>query len=297
MKNYSSVLIICNPNAMRGNIDEVLPHIKKRLSLRYSKVDSITSQSDDGAEELANKNAGKYDIILSCGGDGTLHQVVNGVMQTEFRPLIGILPFGTCNDVARTLKIPFDLDKAIDCVLRLNTTNYDILTDGDRFITYSLATGYLTKVSYSAKSNLKKKVGRFAYVISALKYIFKFNSLPFTFTIDGERVHGKFSYVMFINSESVGGFPLNKGENLHNGMFKVVLIKRTKYKIGSFFNFLKLFIRGVSKIKKSKNIIVKDAREVIIENHSNEPFALDGEKVKFLRKTISVNSTLTLIKK
>lgn len=297
MKNYSSVLIICNPNAMRGKIDEVLPHIKKRLSLRYSKVDSITSQSDDGAEELANKNAGKYDIILSCGGDGTLHQVVNGVMQTEFRPLIGILPYGTCNDVARTLKIPFKLDKAIDCVLRLNTTNYDLMTDGITFISYSLATGYLTKVSYSAKSNLKKKVGRFAYVLSALKYIFKFNSLPFTITADGERIHGKFAYIMLINSESVGGFLLNKGENLHNGMFKLVLIKQTKFKIGSFFNFLKIFIRGIRRLKNSKNVIVKDVKNVIIENHSNEPFALDGEKIKFLRKEINTNTSLTFIKK
>ena len=297
MKNYSSVLIICNPNAMRGKIDEVLPHIKKRLSLRYSKVDSITSQSDDGAEELANKNAGKYDIILSCGGDGTLHQVVNGVMQTEFRPLIGILPYGTCNDVARTLKIPFILDKAIDCVLRLNTTNYDLMTDGTTFISYSLATGYLTKVSYSAKSNLKKKVGRFAYVLSALKYIFKFNSLPFTITADGERIHGKFAYIMLINSESVGGFLLNKGENLHNGMFKLVLIKQTKFKIGSFFNFLKIFIRGIRRLKNSKNVIVKDVKNVIIENHSNEPFALDGEKTKFLRKEINTNTSLTFIKK
>lgn len=297
MKNYSSVLIICNPNAMRGKIDEVLPHIKKRLSLRYSKVDSITSQSDDGAEELANKNAGKYDIILSCGGDGTLHQVVNGVMQTEFRPLIGILPYGTCNDVARTLKIPFKLDKAIDCVLRLNTTNYDLMTDGTTFISYSLATGYLTKVSYSAKSNLKKKVGRFAYVLSALKYIFKFNSLPFTITADGERIHGKFAYIMLINSESVGGFLLNKGENLHNGMFKLVLIKQTKFKIGSFFNFLKIFIRGIRRLKNSKNVIVKDVKNVIIENHSNEPFALDGEKTKFLRKEINTNTSLTFIKK
>ena len=182
-------------------------------------------------------------------------------------------------------------------MLRLNTTNYDLMTDGITFISYSLATGYLTKVSYSAKSNLKKKVGRFAYVLSALKYIFKFNSLPFTITADGERIHGKFAYIMLINSESVGGFLLNKGENLHNGMFKLVLIKQTKFKIGSFFNFLKIFIRGIRRLKNSKNIIVKDVKNVIIENHSNEPFALDGEKIKFLRKEINTNTPLTFIKK
>ncbi len=296
MKNYSSVLIIYNPNAMRGKIDEFMPKIKQRLLLRYDVVDCMTSPKIDGALELSMKHAGKYDIVVSCGGDGTLHQVVNGIIKSGHNPLIGILPYGTCNDVASTLKIPKNLDKAIDCLLRLNTTKYDLLFDGSNYITYSLATGYLTRSTYSATNNSKRKFGRFAYFLNALKYVFKFKSLPLTVTVDGERIHGKFIYCMLINSEYAGGFRLNKGEDLANERTKLVLIKKTKA-LGGFINFFKLFFFGVNSIKKSKNVIVMDAKNVVIENHSNAPFTMDGEKLNFLKKELSANYQITFIKK
>ncbi len=280
---------------MRGKIDEFMPKIKQRLLLRYDVVDCMTSPKTDGALELSMKHAGKYDIVVSCGGDGTLHQVVNGVIKNGHNPLIGILPFGTCNDVASTLKIPKNLDKAIDCLLRLNTTKYDLLFDGTNYISYSLATGYLTNSTYSATNNSKRKFGRFAYFLNALKYVFKCKSLPLTVTIDNERIHGKFIYCMLINGEYAGGFRLNKNENLANEKVKVVLIKKTKA-LGGFINFFKMFFFGLRSIRKSKNVIVMDANDIIIENHSNAPFTMDGEKVNFLKKELSANYQITFIK-
>lgn len=295
MKNYSSLLIIYNPNALKGKIDEHLPQIKQRLVLRYSVVDSMPTPKS-GAEDLAYKYANKYDIIVSCGGDGTLHQVVNGVMKSGASPLIGILPFGSCNDVARSLKIPFDETKAVDCLLRLNTTNYDIMFDGTEYLTYSLATGYLTQVGFSTPKKFKRKLGRFSYFLAGLTYIFKYPTLPLTITCDGERIHGKFSYMMLINGEFAGGFNLNKGEDLSNGKVKLVLIKHEHGLMG-WFSFIKMLLSGIKSVVKKKNVIVKDVTTVEIENHSNSTFSLDGEKSNFLKKKLSVNSTIRLIKK
>ena len=294
MKQPNSLLIIYNPTAMKGKIDEHLPQIKQRLSMRFSVVDAITSPTPDGTEELAYKNASKYDIIVSCGGDGTLHQVVNGVMKSGANTIVGILPFGSCNDVARTLKIPLNLDKAIDCILRLNTTNYDLMFDGSEYITYSLTTGYLTGVSYSSPSKLKKKFGRFSYVLSAIKFIFNFKCHPMTITCDGERIHGKFFFTLLVNGESTGGFHINKGQNIANNKVKLVMIKKSG--IASLFTFLKLFLRGLNSIKKSKCAIVRECNTFEIENHSNSPFALDGEKSQFLKKRIEVNQMIKFIK-
>ena len=293
MKNYSSVLIIYNPNAMRGKIEEFLPRVKQRLSVRYSKVDIVTSPNENGSEELARKNSGKYDIILSCGGDGTLHDVVNGVLKSGFNPIIGILPFGTCNDVAHSLNVPSDLDLATDCVLRLNTTPYDVMSVGDTYITYSMATGYLTNASYETKQTLKRRFKRMAYVFQGTKGFFKFNSLPLTVTADGERIHDNFSFLMLMNSRRVGGFKLNMDENLNNNKAKLVLIKGNGF--GSFRAFAKLFTHGVNAVKKNKRVIVRDVNSVQIENHSNSPFVLDGEKYKFLKKTINVDKKITMI--
>lgn len=296
MNNYQSVLVIYNPGAKRGKIDEVLPYIKQRLSLRFSTVDITTGKSSKDAEDLAYKNAGKYDIIVSCGGDGTLHQVANGILKSEFNPLLGVLPFGTCNDVARTLGISNNLDLALDCLLRLNVAKYDVVSDGSDYMIYSLACGYLTNTSYEASSKAKKFFGKMAYVFKALKNIFKFKPFPMTFSTDNERIHGKFVFVMMLNGESAGGFKLNKDEDLNNNKVKLILIKKSKI-LGSFITMIRLFMFGAKKIMKSKNAIVRDVNSVEIENHSNVPFTFDGEKFKFLRKKFKVSKTLTFIKK
>lgn len=293
MKNVQNVLIIYNPNAMKGKISDHMPHIKQRLLLRYPNVEAI-STPPEGAEELALINAPKYDMLVACGGDGTLHEVINGVMKSGTQPIISLLPFGTCNDVARTLKIPLNLDKAIDCALRLKTTSYDVMYDGKDYITYTLATGYLTETSYSATSKIKKKLGRLAYVLIGIKCLFKFKALPITITCDKERIHGKFVYCMIMNGESAGGFKLNKGEVINNGKVKVVLIKKNG--IASFFTFIRLFLFGVKSVKKCKSAIVRDVSHLEIENHSNTPFTYDGEKAVFLKKNIEVQTLKSIVK-
>ena len=281
---------------MKGKIEDYLPHIKQRLSLRYSQVDSISSASAAMSQELAEKQSSKYDVIISCGGDGTLHNVINGVMRSEANPIVGILPFGTCNDVARSLNIPLDLEKAIDCLLRLDVTKYDCLTDKSKFITYSIATGYLTKATYSTSGKAKRKLGRFAYVISAIKNLFNFNAIPMTVTFDKERIHGKFVFMMLLNGNYAGGMRLNKNDNYSDGKVKLVLIKKTRG-LGAFFTFVKLFMFGLKSIKKSKCAVVEDVSSVEIENHSNSPFVVDGEKEKFLKKRLTVKTGLTFIKR
>jgi len=296
VKNYNSVLIIYNPNAMKGKIDEYLPHIKQRLFLRFTQVDAMYSPNEDGAEMLAFKHASKYDIVVVCGGDGTVNQVVNGIVKSKANSVIAILPFGTANDIARTLNIPKDLDKAIDTILRLNLVDYDLMSDGERYITSSLATGYLTNVTYSTSNKAKKRMGRFAYFLSCLKHMFKFKTLPITITCDGERIHDKFVYFMLINTKSISGINVNEKDNFSNGKVKLVLIKKSKF-LGSFCTILKMFTKGLDSIKKSKLVIVREVKQIEIENHSNSPFTMDGEKIKFLKKTISVATPITLVKK
>lgn len=295
MKTYSSVLIIYNPNAKKGKIEELIPYIKKRLSLRYPIVEAMAGLTEFAAEELSMSYADKYDIVVSCGGDGTLHQVINGVAKSKANPLIGVLPYGTCNDVSHTLNIPQNLDKAIDCILRLNTCKYDIMFDGKNYITYSLAAGYFTPVSFSASGKLKKSFGRFAYFLSALKYC-SAKYLPCTITYKDQHYNGPVAFIMLINGRSVAGFKLNKNEDISNGKAKLVIVKGLK-KIPTFFRFLKIFLFGIKSVKNNKKIIVDDVDSIEIKNHANVPFAVDGEKELFLKKNITVTSPITFITK
>ncbi len=280
---------------MKGEIENHIPYIKQRLLLRYKTVDSMSSQEANGAEILATKFAGKYDIIVSCGGDGTLNQVMNGVIKSGEKSIVGIIPTGTCNDVARTLEVSQNIDKAIDSLLRLNTTKYDLMFDGDKYMSYSLAAGYMTQCSYAAPTKLKRVFGRVAYVFTAIKDLFKVDKLPITVTADGERFNDKFLYFMLANGVSIGGFKMNKGDRLDDGKVKMVLVRRSKG-IGCLFALIKLFLKGVGSMKNNKYVIVREVKNIHIENHSNASFTMDGEKIDFLKKNVTVSTSLEVIK-
>ncbi len=293
LKQPQSVLIIYYAGAKKGKFEEFLPHIKKRLSLRYPIIDVLAGHEQHDSENFAYENAHNYDIIISCGGDGTLHQVVNGIAKSGASPIIGILPYGTCNDVANSLKIPKELDKAIDCILRLNTINYDLMYNGSEYIVYSLASGYVAPVSFSASNKLKKKLGRFAYFLQSIKYLLKAKSMPMTITYDGNTFDGKTPFVLLANSRYVGGFNFNINEDLSNKKYKLIIFKGGTF--SNFFRLAKLFLSGVEKLKKSKSVIIQDVSEVTIKNHSDAVFAIDGEKCEFLKKVITIPKTITFI--
>lgn len=293
MKQVNSVLIIYYAGAFKGKIEEFMPIIKKRLYLRYSIVDAIAGYKENDSEKIAFENANKYDIIISCGGDGTLHQVINGVAKSGANPIVGVLPYGTCNDVAHTLSIPKDLDKALDCILRLNTTSYDLLFDGTEYTTYSLAAGYVTPVSFVTKKGLKKVFGRFAYFLTALKYLFTAKSMPVTITYDGKVFDGKAPFVLLSNSKYVGGFKFHKEEDLNDGKVSLIVLKGNPFI--NAFRLARLFLFGLKSVKKSKSVIIDNVSKLEIRNHSNAVYAMDGEKCNFLKKELIVNKKITLI--
>jgi len=158
-----------------------------------------------------------------------------------------------------------------------------------------MAAGYLTDCSYATSSKVKKRIGRLAYVGYGIKSIFKFKALPMTVVADGERIHDKFVYCMLVNGESTGGFRVNKGEVLNNERVKLVMIKKRNF-FASLFVFLRLFLFGIKNIRKSKLAIVRDVHNVEIENHSNTSFTFDGEKAKFLKKKVTIDTKVTMIK-
>ncbi|MCQ2556237.1 MAG: hypothetical protein MJ149_02785 [Clostridia bacterium] len=296
MIEVNSILLIYNPNALKGKIEEQLPYIKQRLSLRYSVVETMVTINATSAEELSTKFANKYDVVVAVGGDGTVRQVINGIMKSGAKCLLGVLPCGSCNDVAHSLHIPNKISKAVDCLLRLNTTNYDLLFDGEEYTAYSFAAGYLTESVYKTNWKAKRKFGRTAYVFTGIGHAFKLPALPITLTYDNKRVHDKFLYVMLVNGENTGGFCINKGERLDNGKVKLVAIKGKKGFL-SLRAFIRLFMFGIKAVKNNKNVIVEDVSTIEIENHSNAPVLVDGELTHFLKKKFTVVNGLTVIKK
>lgn len=289
-----SMLIIYNPNARKGKIKEVMPYIVERLSTKFKPCESVQSKSAEDMIDLARKNAEKYNCIVVAGGDGSIHNVINGVKQSKGRPTLGFLPYGTVNDVCRTLNISRDLDKAIDVILRGETVKYDIMQEGNNYMIYTFAGGMFVSTSFKTSTGMKRVLGKVAYFLTGAKQLFSMRTLPLTVTIDGERHHGRYIMGMVLNSTSAAGFKINKERDIDDGLIDVILVEKKKSFIKALFVLLKMFLFGLNSVRKSKNVVIKKCKTVKIENHSNEPFTQDGEEADFLTKEISISSPITV---
>ncbi len=288
-----SLLVIYNPNARKGKIKEVMPYILERLSTKFKPCEAVQSKSAEDMIDLARKNSEKYNCIVVAGGDGSIHNVINGVKQGKGRPTLGFLPYGTVNDVCHTLNVPRDLDKAIDVILRGETVKYDIMQEGDNYMIYTFAGGMFVSTSFKTSTTFKRIMGKLAYFITGAKQLFSMRTLPLTVTIDGERHHGRYIMMMVLNSTSAAGFKINKERDIDDGLMDVILVEKKRSYIKALFILLKMFLFGLNSVRKSKNVVIQKCKNVKIENHSNEPFTQDGEEAKFLTKEISITSPIT----
>ena len=289
-----SLIVIYNPNARKGKIKEVMPYILQRLSTKFKPCEAVQSKSAEDMIDLARKNAEKYNVVVVAGGDGSIHNVINGVKQSKGRPTLGFLPYGTVNDVCRTLNIPRDLDRAIDVILRGETIKYDIMQEGDNYMIYTFAGGMFVSTSFKTSTGLKRVLGKVAYFLTGAKQLFSMRTLPLTINIDGERHHGRYIMMMVLNSASAAGFRINKERDIDDGLIDVILVEKKRSYLVALLTLLKMFIFGLNSVRKHKNVVIKKCKNVVIENHSNEPFTQDGEQADFLTKEINITAPITV---
>ena len=169
MEENSTLLLILNPAAGTRYARRLLPEIIAMFTnYGHACLTFVTEQRGDATRfvEQYGDRAGK---IVCIGGDGTLSEVVSGLMQVPNPPPLGYIPMGTTNDVASTLGLP---KNATDAALRIVTgtpTAFDVGSFGDRsFFTYVAAFGAFTAVSYETPQNEKQALGHLAYVLEAM---------------------------------------------------------------------------------------------------------------------------------
>ncbi|MBQ8430732.1 MAG: hypothetical protein IJX26_02150, partial [Clostridia bacterium] len=211
----NSVLMLYNPTARKGKIKDYIPYIEKRLKTKYKIVDFIASKSAEDLKEQAKINAGLYDLIIVAGGDGSIHLAVNGIMESGYHPTVAFIPYGTVNDVCRTLRMPRkNMRKALDVILKGYTINYDTMKDKDKYYIYTLACGMFVSTSFKTSRKLKNIFGKLAYYICGVGEIFKMRAMPLTIVADEERFHGKYILAMLLNSNSAAGYRINKDKDI-----------------------------------------------------------------------------------
>ena len=226
--NYKNLLFILNPNAGKGEIRSKAVRILQLFSSAgYDVLVSPTSRAGE-IPEIIQRRANGVDLVVCCGGDGTLNETVTGLMKLDPRPPLGYLPAGTVNDFASSLGISKDLEGAAQAVLSGSPVDVDIGRFGEQYFTYVAAFGAFTEVSYQTPQQSKNVFGRTAYVLEGLKRLTSLKSYQASIEYDSGTCHGDYLFGMISNSSSVGGLKLldDAQISMNDGMFEVILIQK-----------------------------------------------------------------------
>lgn len=223
------MLFVYNPRAGKAKIrSNLLDIIDIFARANYEVTAYPTKSQGDGLEAVKTRRWDYYDIVACCGGDGTLDEVVTGMMQCRQRIPIGYVPAGSTNDFAASLGIPRNMIKAAHAIVNGQVYGCDIGSFNDDFFVYIAAFGLFTDVSYETRQDMKNMLGHMAYLLEGMKRLSAIQSYHMHVITDEGETEGDFMYGMVTNSVSVGGFKNITGKNvqLNDGVFEVTLIKR-----------------------------------------------------------------------
>lgn len=270
------LLFIYNPHAGKGLLKPKLSDvIDIFVKAGYEVVAYPTQAYRDAYKKVLRYEVDAYDLVVCSGGDGTIDEVVTGMMQRGDRSPIGYIPTGTTNDFANSLHIPKGLLSAADNAVNGSVFPCDVGKFNEDIFVYIAAFGLFTDVSYQTKQEVKNVLGHLAYVLEGTKRLFNVPSYRIKVTHDGESIEDEFIFGMVTNSRSVGGFRNMVGKQVvfDDGVFEVTLIKMPKNPLELQEIVAALLIEQVD----TKHMFSFKTGNIVFESLEEIPWTLDGE--------------------
>ena len=241
----------------------------------------IFTKEEKDATRIVRELDDDVDVVISCGGDGTLNEVITGDMQRE-KPLpLANLPLGTTNDVGNMYGLNKNLLENLNLLLDGVKKNIDVCYINDTPFIYVACLGDFVDVSYSTPRDLKEKYGKLGYLMYGAEKFFTHNlhSYNVRYKIDGIEYDDNFSFFFITNSSRVAGFnDIYYDIKLDDGKFEVALAK-AKNKAELFRLFAMLGTRDIKDIPEV-TYYRTDNIEIEFLDKPKTSWSIDGEEYK-----------------
>ena len=199
------MLFVMNPySGMRKAVKYLADIISLFNRAGYDVITHMTAGSGDATEVVSRLCSG-MDLVVCCGGDGTLNETICGILHAGADVPIGYIPSGSTNDFAASLKLSTSVMQAARDIVDGQPVSYDVGRFGDRYFSYVASFGAFTKASYSTPQSVKNALGHTAYVLEGINELSQLRQEHVRMEIDGDVIEDDFIFGAISNSTSVGG--------------------------------------------------------------------------------------------
>lgn len=232
--------------------------------------------SDKPVVELAREKSEHFDIVVACGGDGTVSQVANGLVGSG--AALGVIPIGSGNDFVKTLHLDKTITECLDILKAGFTTEIDLIRfDGDEegWCANTIGMGLDGLANYHARQSKFLK-GFLLYAVGAIKACFTFRGSKMTLKIDGHQVENDYLMITLCNGKWEGGqFYIAPDAVMDDGLLDLLMVE--KLPLYLILTYLPRFSTGPKKSMRG----IRSLRCKVLELHSEKPIYVhsDGEHI------------------
>lgn len=275
LKPHKRIMLIVNPKAGKMRSKYAVSDIADLFAKNKFEVAIYFTSIEYGAEYLVKEHVRNFDIVACCGGDGTVNEIIKGMMTIPDCPPLGYIPSGTTNDLASSLGMTKNIKRAAKAIISEQGFPFDVGTFDDSYFAYIASFGAFTEVSYNTSQKAKNIFGHMAYVFSAMKCMHKIKTYHIKVETDEKNIEGDYIFGAVTNSTSVAGMFKFESDmvDFADGKYEVLLIKQPKNLMTAF----KICMSMINRSFKNENIVLFHASDIKIISDEPLDWALDGE--------------------
>ncbi len=273
--NYKLLLLV-NKKSGKETIEKYVPSIIEEFKKNNFDVDVYYTKITNNAKKIIKNYDKDFDLVVCCGGDGTLNQTISGLTETNKKASVGFIPLGTANDFAKNFDLSEDVLYLPHNIKSYKSLKCDTGKFNDKYFNYIAAFGMCTEVSYTTKKSLKKRFGKKAYYFKAIKDFFHIKTHKVKLKYNNNVIEDEFVYGGISNSCSIAGIQWLKKEDidLADGKFEAIFIRKPKNIFQTFRIFNSILQKNYT---DKKEILYFKTDNLELEIEDTVDWTLDGE--------------------
>ncbi|NBI06332.1 YegS/Rv2252/BmrU family lipid kinase [Senegalia massiliensis] len=254
------------------------------IPILSNEIDNLTiakTKKANHAEEITYEKGKDYEII-------------NGIERLKNSPIVAIIPSCTCNDFARSLNIPLNLNDASNTILKGNVSEIDIGKVNNRYFTNFVGTGLITDISENINPKTKNIMGRISYYTSTIKSMNEKDDFEFILHTENKKLKDKAGMVVILNGNYVEStlVPV-KSISMTDGIFDIFIVYNSGFSLLIKYltqkeNFEENITENEIKHIKASEIKLETKNEMMIDTdgevYLNTPVNIyvRNKKIKFI---------------
>lgn len=280
MHTRKNLLLIMNPKSGVMLAPKYLSEIVGRFSKAGFLTQVLMTEGKGDARAFAMEYGGEADVVAVSGGDGTLNEVIDGMICEGHRTMIGYIPSGSTNDFANSIGLTGSIFDCVDTIIDGRAQSFDIGCFNGRYFSYVASFGAFTSTSYSVPQNIKNMLGHTAYILGGIKDILSIKPVHAKITADrgtdNEHIReGDFLFGAVCNSRSVAGILKLDKQNIdmNDGLVEVLLVRMPR----DLIKLNDIAVNMLNGTLHSDQIEFFSAKNIEVDIQSGTHWTLDGE--------------------